>query len=67
MEKKIITKYWYSILKDLPYGHNEEFDCDMENRISIVNTILQAGYNVLIENTSFGIIIWIDDKRFGIR
>lgn len=74
MEKIIDVRYWYSRLKDVPYEHGAKFKYTTRKRNQIIDTIIGLGYSVMIRPTSKdkgwsadGIIIWIDNGRFGQR
>jgi hypothetical protein len=72
--EKIHIAYWHgNQFKDLPYGHNTTHDYSLETRNQIIDTCLEKGYSVMIRpaskpNWEFeGILIWIDNGRFGQR
>jgi hypothetical protein len=67
--KKIIIGYWHlHQYPELPYTHLEALEYTEEKRNEILNTILDAGYSVMIRppnNPDNEVIIWIDKGRFG--
>jgi hypothetical protein len=55
-------------LQGLPYEHKEEVEFSRDKMIEIIETVMKAGYNVMIQNLrENGIIIWIDKYRFQQR
>jgi hypothetical protein len=74
MDKKIQVRFWHVPLKDVPYEHGAEFDYSSRKRNQIIDTVLGLGYSVMIRPASKekgwewdGILIWIDNGRFGQR
>ena len=74
MEKIITVAFWHGPLKDVPYGHKEEFKYSTRKRNQIIDKVLSLGYSVMVRPMSKdkgyeadGILIWIDNGRFGQR
>lgn len=67
--KKIVIHYWISKLSNLSYENGEEFEYSEENQNGIICTILNAGYNIMLQQVkeTETLIIWIDNKRFQQR
>lgn len=64
--KTIITAYWYGTqYPDLPYMHNEEKPYTAGRQNSIIKTLLEKRYKVMIEPLAETIIIWISLYHFG--
>lgn len=64
--KQITIAYWHgSQLKGLTYNHNEILPYSSEKRNSIIDTVLKAGYSVMLRPKESELIIWIDNGRFG--
>jgi len=68
----IEVAYWISPLPNLPFKHREKFKYSVEKRNEIIDTIINAGYNVMIKTYVPSIgegfqIIWIDKYGFQQR
>lgn len=68
MMKTINICYWMcSQLDGLDYAHNELFAYTKEERDTIIDTVLDAGYNIMLTRNTDCLIIEIDTKRFQTR
>jgi len=67
MPQLLTVGYWHlNPLPSLPYKHMESFPYSVEKRTEIIDTILNAGYSVMIRPLNADeLIIWIDKGRFG--
>jgi len=64
--KQITIAYWHGRpLKNLPYNHNEILPFSTIKRNIIIDTVLKAGYSVMLRPKESELIIWIDNGRFG--
>lgn len=65
--KKITVAYWYGIIPEAGYKHQEEFPYSVRKQNSIVNKLLSKGLSVMLRPQEDGVLIWIDKGRFGQR
>lgn len=63
----ILIRYFHSKLPGLEYKGDESFPYNKETRDDIIDEILAAGYNVMLQQTKQNMIIWIDRYRFQQR
>lgn len=67
----ITVAYFHgSPLPNLKFKHNEEFVYSKKKRNYIVDKVLEAGYNVMLQQRNketVDLIIWIDKYRFQQR
>lgn len=63
--KQITIAYWHGKpLKGLTYNHNEIAEYSTDKRNSIIDTVLKAGYSVMLRPKESELLIWIDTGRF---
>lgn len=69
--KKILVFYFAGVaFKELPWEHKTELDYSVDTRNQIIDTITEAGYNVMLipnKGTETHYVIMIDDKTFRQR
>lgn len=66
MYQLITIGYWHlHPLPNLPYKHMESLQYTRERREAIIDTVLKAGYSVMLRPGIDELIIWIDKGRFG--
>lgn len=67
MPQLLTVGYWHlHPLPNLQYKHMESFPYSVDKRNEIIDTILNAGYSVMIRpHNIYEYIIWIDKGRFG--
>ena len=68
--KKITVFHWCGELKDLrnTYAeHKAEVDYTIQIRNTIINLIMDKGYNVMLLQNDNGLTIGVDTKRFQQR
>ena len=63
---QIQVAYWHlQKLNGLPYEHLMCYDYSVEKRNEIIDTVLKAGYSIMLRQNKDVLIIWIDNGRFG--
>jgi hypothetical protein len=63
----ILIRYFHSKLPDLEYTGKESLPYSREERDEIIDHVLKVGYNVMLQQTTVFLIIWIDRYRFQQR
>lgn len=66
--KTIEVRYWHlTKLPNLSIKHGTTFQYSTRKRNSLIDKILNAGYNVMITHYSDVMLIWVDNGRFQQR
>jgi hypothetical protein len=64
--KRIFIMYWRPIkFENCPYNDGDAFEYSIEKRTEVINSILDAGFNIKTSSTDTGFHIWIDTGRFS--
>jgi hypothetical protein len=63
----INVRYFHSKLPNLKYKGDEHYPYTKRRRNMIIDDIINAGYNVCLQQTTEVLIIWIDKYRFQQR
>jgi hypothetical protein len=57
--------YWHSPIKGIKYRHLETFPFSSRKQNSIIKYLLDKKLSVMIRPVDNGVMIWIDNGRFG--
>lgn len=65
--KTIQIVYWVHVFDTVPYDHKQIVPYSKEKRNEIVDTIMEAGLNVVLLLSEDTLVIGIDDRAFQQR
>jgi hypothetical protein len=65
-KERVQIRYW---IKDLSSktGYKDKHKVSRHDMHEVIDMTLSAGLNVMLQNTSKDLILWIDDERFKQR